>query len=197
VKTRLEVDERRAQLLELGLTRFGKKTYDEVSIDDIAEAAGISKGLLYHYFPTKRAFYAACVREACTRLFAATAVHDAEPGLPELSDSLDAYLDFADEHGPAYLGLMTSGVGVDPEIGGIVEEARAEFVARLTEGLSTALGKTLEGRLAAVALRGFIGMIEASTLAWLKQKDHAKSRAELRDLFIAVLLSMLQMESVK
>jgi AcrR family transcriptional regulator len=54
-RTRLDVDERRTQLVELGLEHFGERAYDDVSIDAIAEAAGISKGLLYHYFPTKRA----------------------------------------------------------------------------------------------------------------------------------------------
>src|SRR5262249_47381912 len=63
-RVRLDVDARRAQLVDLGLTEFGTRTYDEVSIDRIAQMAGISKGLLYHYFPTKRAFYVACVREA-------------------------------------------------------------------------------------------------------------------------------------
>src|SRR5687768_17791719 len=67
-RLRLETDERRKQLVELGLEWFGAKAYDEVSIDDIAEAAGISKGLLYHYFPTKRAFYTACVGEAAAQL---------------------------------------------------------------------------------------------------------------------------------
>src|SRR5690242_4164925 len=69
-RVRLDVDERRAQLVALGLAEFGTRTYDDVSIDLIAQAAGISKGLLYHYFPTKRAFYVACVREAAARLLA-------------------------------------------------------------------------------------------------------------------------------
>jgi AcrR family transcriptional regulator len=189
-------DERRAQLLELGLGQFGKKTYDEVSIDDIADAAGISKGLLYHYFPTKRAFYAATVREACRRLFDATDVTDLAPGLEQLSRSLDAYLDFVDEHGPAYLGLMTSGVGIDPEIGGIVEEARAEFLERTMRGLTTALGAPLKP-FADIALHGWIGLVEASTLAWLKRKDNAKYRIELRDFMIASLLAVLGMNSVR
>ncbi|MBP6848431.1 MAG: helix-turn-helix transcriptional regulator, partial [Kofleriaceae bacterium] len=58
-RIRLDNDARRAQLLELGQKAFAERTYDEVSIDDIARAAGISKGLLYHYFPTKRDLYVA------------------------------------------------------------------------------------------------------------------------------------------
>ena len=48
-RARLLVDERRAQLLALGLRLFAEHSYDEVSIDELARAAGVSKGLLYHY----------------------------------------------------------------------------------------------------------------------------------------------------
>ena len=62
-RIRLDTDERKAQLLALGRQAFAERTYDDVSIDDIAKSAGISKGLLYHYFPTKRDLYIAGLRE--------------------------------------------------------------------------------------------------------------------------------------
>ena len=71
LRSLLDMDSRRAQLLELGLRLFGTRAYDEVSIDDIAQAANISKGLLYHYFGGKRAFYVAVVSDAARRLVAA------------------------------------------------------------------------------------------------------------------------------
>ena len=61
-RARLEVDERRAQLMKLGIELFAARAYDEVSIDELSRMAGISKGLLYHYFPTKRDFYVATVQ---------------------------------------------------------------------------------------------------------------------------------------
>ena len=67
-RARLEVDERRAQLVRLGIDLFAARAYDEVSIDELARAAGVSKGLLYHYFPTKRDFYVATVSEASREL---------------------------------------------------------------------------------------------------------------------------------
>jgi AcrR family transcriptional regulator len=67
-RTRLEVEQRRAQLLTLGQELFSSSTYDELSIDDIARAAGISKGLLYHYFPSKRDYYVATIRVAAGEL---------------------------------------------------------------------------------------------------------------------------------
>ena len=67
-RSRLTVDERREQLVRLGVDIFSERPYDEVSIDEIAAAAGISKGLLYHYFPSKRDFYVAVVRHGAAQL---------------------------------------------------------------------------------------------------------------------------------
>lgn len=166
-RVRLENDERRRQLLELGVDRFGGRPYDDVSIDDIAKAAGISKGLLYHYFPTKRAFYAACVAEAAERVLAAcTQIDDDASPLERLDRGIAAYLAFVQEHGRAYTNLMRSGVGVDREIAAIVDETRAKFVEQLVEGMGQAVPLT---PLMAIALSGWVGLAEAATLAWIER----------------------------
>ena len=56
--TRLDVDERRRRLLELGAELFSRHGYEELSMARIAREAGISKALLYHYFPSKQAYFA-------------------------------------------------------------------------------------------------------------------------------------------
>src|SRR5574338_593948 len=71
-RRRLSPEDRRAELLALGAEVFGKRPYDEVRIDEIAERAGVSRALMYHYFPDKRAFFAAVVRAEGERLFEAT-----------------------------------------------------------------------------------------------------------------------------
>ena len=70
-RVRLENDQRRAQLLALAKRAFSEQAYDEVSIDDLAREAKISKGLLYHYFPTKRDLYVAGLTEIANELVAA------------------------------------------------------------------------------------------------------------------------------
>src|SRR5512143_3545076 len=67
-RVRLDNDERRAQLLALARKAFSDRSYDDVSIDDLAREAKISKGLLYHYFPTKRDLYVAGLREIAEEL---------------------------------------------------------------------------------------------------------------------------------
>ena len=71
-RARLSTDARRQQLVALGGEMFSERPFDDVSIDDIAAAAGISKGLLYHYFPSKRDFYIAVVRHSADEMEAIT-----------------------------------------------------------------------------------------------------------------------------
>src|SRR3954466_13874870 len=70
-RVRLDNDERRAQLLALARSAFSDRAYDDVSIDDLAREAKISKGLLYHYFPTKRDLYVAGLRQIADDLVTA------------------------------------------------------------------------------------------------------------------------------
>ena len=196
-RTRLEVEARRSQLVELGLEHFGERAYDDVSIDAIADAGGISKGLLYHYFPTKRAYYAACVREAASRLV--TSTHTASDGAPPLATlhaGLDAYLSFVKAHAKAYATLMRSGVGVDPEIARIVDETRAAFVDRLTGGfaLDEAAG-FLDGPLVRLALRGWVGFAEAASLGWVEAVaagSPTPSQDEVRELLAGALMEIVR-----
>jgi AcrR family transcriptional regulator len=180
---RLLVDERRQQLLQLGLEAFSERPYDQVSIDDVAHAAGISKGLLYHYFPTKKDFYVATVREGARRML--EIVVDPGPLMPpseRLARGLDAYLDYVDEHGTAYAALLRSGVGADPEAARVVDDTREEFLRRLIAGVALAVPPPL----LRATLRGWIGFVEAASLDWVERRD--VPRAELRNLLLEVLI---------
>jgi AcrR family transcriptional regulator len=192
-RTRLDVDERRAQLLALGVEHFGRMAYDDVSIDAIAQAAGISKGLLYHYFPTKKAFYAATVREAAEALLARTDTAEDLPPLERLGEGLDAYLDFVREHAAAYATLMKSGVGVDPDIAAIVDQTRERFIARLTDGI-TRINVT-RTPLLEIALRGWVGLCEHASLAWTeglaKEPRRAPPQAQVRMLLANALMALI------
>jgi AcrR family transcriptional regulator len=191
-RQRLDVDARRAQLLALGLEHFGSRAYDDVSIDVIATSAGISKGLLYHYFPTKRAFYKATVREAASMLLLRTETASETPldlpPLERLSRGLDAYLDYVRAHGRAYAALMRSGVGVDPEIARIVDETRARFVSRLTDGFTE---DVLPSPLVRIALRGWVGLAETASVAWAEALTSDPASARAREMEMETVRDML------
>lgn len=200
-RVRLDVDARRAQLLELGITAFGAQPYDDVSIDDIARAAGISKGLLYHYFPTKRAFYTETIRAVAARLLRAC---DPSPGLDPLQQlraGLDAYLGYVRAHAAPYATLMRSGVGADPAVAAVVDETRTAFVQLLTRGLTTnaqtemgAVPEIFATPLARLTMRGWIGFVEVVCLDWasaLGAGDETPTQDEIRDLCASVLVERM------
>ncbi len=182
-RTRLEVDERKGQLLAMGIRVFSERSYDEVSVDDLARAAGISKGLLYHYFPTKRDFYIAALKQAASDLVARTETPEAASPEESVVLGLHTYFDFVEEHGGAYLALVRGGLGTDPEVYGILEGTRATFVERIVEELP-APARPASPVLRAL-LRGWLGFVEATVTEWLLRRD--VTREQLVPLMTAVL----------
>ena len=186
-RTRQTVDARRAQLIAQGLAFFGTRPYDGVSIDDIAAAAGISKGLLYHYVPTKRDYYAAVLEAAAGDLMSQT---DVDPALgPEarMRAGLEAYLDFVKARGPAYVALMRGGIGSDPVIAGILDRVRGHFVDTIVKDLPP----HPRPRALRVLLRGWVGFVEVTSLAWLESAPGTISKAHLVETSSRVLVSLL------
>jgi AcrR family transcriptional regulator len=125
-RRRLSPEDRRAELLALGAEVFGQRPYDEVRIDEIAERAGVSRALMYHYFPDKRAFFAAVVKGQADQLFQTTNLPPT-PGqnlFEEVRDGVLAYMQYHQEHPhaawAAYVGLGRS----DPVLLGIDDEAK-------------------------------------------------------------------------
>lgn len=172
-RVRLETDERRQKLLALGRELFGKHSYDELSISDIAELAGISKGLLYHYFPTKREFYVETVREAAAEILRLTEADESLSPHDRMLHSLEAYLGYVEENAAAYVSLMKSGVGVDPDVAELVENVRRTFADRVTEQLGIKKVSPVQR----LALTGWVGLVEAVSIDWVKTKG--VSRTEL------------------
>lgn len=192
-RARLDLDARRAQLLVLGRELFGQRAYDEIQIEEIAERAGVSKGLLYHYFGSKRGFYVATVETAASALLEATLEDASQPPPERALRSLETYLDFVSENAPAFKALLGSGIGTDAEVAGIVERVRAEFVRRFLVGLG------LEGQSRPVfelAARSWIGLVEAASLAWIERGavDRATLRTFLLDTLTQVLLAALRLD---
>ena len=141
-RRRLSPEDRRNELLALGAEVFGQRPYDEVRIDEIAERAGVSRALMYHYFPDKRAFFAAVVRNEGEKLFEATNTPpDADASLFEqLKAGVLEYLryDEAHPHGAwaAYMGMGRS----DPVLRGIDDVDNDRQANRIMTRLLDAMG---------------------------------------------------------
>jgi AcrR family transcriptional regulator len=170
-RERLDLDSRRDAFLATGLAVFSARSYDEVSIGDLAAAAGVSKGLLYHYFPTKRDFYVAALRKAAEQLLDQTKNDDPLDPAADLAHGIVTYLDFAKRHRPAYLALMRGGIGSDPEVAAVTEETRATLATRVLERMP----KGSVTPLVRVAVRGWIGFVETTAIDWLTDRRIPKA----------------------
>jgi len=185
----MSTDERREQLLSAGVGLLGRRGHDEVSIEEIAEAAGVSKGLLYHYFPTKKDFVLAVLgrgqEELAERL-------RPDPGLDpatQLDVSLDAFLDYVEEHATAYASIFRRGGGGDPEIAAALDMARAEQMERMLAGLAgwhDAPASTERTPALEAAVQGWTFFVEGAVLRQLEQGG--LERPQLRALLRAALV---------
>jgi AcrR family transcriptional regulator len=182
-RSRLSTDERRGQLVALGIEIFSERPFDEVSIDDIAAAAGISKGLLYYYFPSKRDFYVAVIRSAADEMQGLTEPDPALAPRDRHAAALERYLEYVETHARGYATVLRAGIGSDPAVADIVEEVRSAMVARLLADLPV---RAREAPAALrVAVRGWVGFVESASLDWL---GHGRlGRADLRDMLVAAL----------
>jgi AcrR family transcriptional regulator len=177
--TRLQVDERRRQVVEAGSRLFAEHAFEEISMRQIAEAAGISKPLLYHYFPSKMELFKAAVAERAAEL--QRLIEPAGEGTPfeQLTRSLDAYLGWIEGNAREWTKLMQSAATL-PEAGEVVEGFRTHTLDQLLRRL---IGRRKPRPVLRNALRGWLGYVDAAILDWTQAGD--LSRDQVRDLIIA------------
>ena len=183
-RRRLTVEDRRDELLRACLDLIGTRPWDEVSMADVAEAAGASKPLLYHYFATKRDLYLATVAAAAEELREATRPDPSLPLADRTRATLYAHLDWIDAHALAYRTILQGGISSEPRVHAIVEQSRIEVVDRLAE--TFALHHLTPAQ--RIAFRGWIGFLESASLEWLTTR--AITKDELAGLLTASVLAL-------
>jgi AcrR family transcriptional regulator len=193
-RVRMSPDSRREQLLELGVRLLSTRSLDELSIEVLAEEAGISRGLLYHYFGNKRDFHRAVVRRAADDLIGVTApVAEGEP-LERLAVSLEAYVDYVLANYEGYSSLVRGAAGGNEDLREIYEEARAALTDRIfdvagQEGVLETFG--LEDTPAVrLMVRGWSCMVEEVVLSWARE-DRGVAKEDLLGMLAAALPGVL------
>jgi AcrR family transcriptional regulator len=181
---RMDVDERRKQLLERGAELFTSHSYDELSMNKIAAEVGISKALLYHYFPSKQAFFEETLSVWAEELRQRTAPDPDLPPVEQLQASLGAFLAMVEENAVAYRNLMDSATGVT-EIRNLVDQVRRQTAERILQGLFTDEPPPK----ARIAVSGWLWFMDGACLNWIEHRD--VEREELRDLLLGVLMGAL------
>ena len=180
--TRLDVDERRRRLLELGADLFTRFAYDELSMARIAREAGISKALLYHYFPSKKAYFVATLEEKAAELAARTEPDPELPPLEQLSGSLEAYLEWVEENAESFDKMIRSS-GAVPEVRAMLDRVRGDTAKRIVDGLR---GDAPASPALRTAVRGWLGFMDGACLDWVAHRD--LDRHALHGLLLSTLL---------
>lgn len=193
-RSRLAPDERRSQLLDLGVRLLATRSLDELSIDLLAEEAGISRGLLYHYFGNKHAFHEAVVRRAADDLIAQTAPPAEGDPLERLQVSLAAYVDYVLANFEGYVSLLKGAAGGNEALRAIHDEVRGVLSERIfTEQDSSGdpdgvlIADTPHNRL---VVRGWSAMIEELVVAW-GTDPAGVTRQELLDIIAGALPALV------
>jgi AcrR family transcriptional regulator len=180
-RVRMSPESRREQLLELGMRLLATHTLDEVSIELLAEEAGISRGLLYHYFGNKQEFHTAVVRRAVEEIYAITAPRDIDDPLEQLAVSLGAYVDYVSENHTGYVSLVRAAAGGNEELRAIYQDARRALTGRIFEIAGPdhleALG-VVDSPTTRLLVDGWAALVENVVVAWVEDR-HDVSRDEL------------------
>ncbi|MFJ3862688.1 TetR/AcrR family transcriptional regulator [Streptomyces nigra] len=177
VRRRMGVDERRQQLIGVALELFSQRSPDEVSIDEIASAAGISRPLVYHYFPGKLSLYEAALKRAADDLAGRFVEPREGPLGARLLRVMRRYFDFVDGHGPGFSALMRGG----PAVGSTTTNALIDAVrqAAYVQILSH-LGVTDPPARLELVVRSWISLAESTALIWLDGRRIPRRELEVQ-----------------
>ncbi|MFH9659829.1 TetR/AcrR family transcriptional regulator [Streptomyces sp. NPDC017248] len=177
VRRRMGVEERRQQLIGVALDLFSRRSPDEVSIDEIATAAGISRPLVYHYFPGKLSLYEAALKRASEDLASRFDEPREGPLGARLLRVMGRYFDFVDEHGPGFSALMRGG----PAVGSSATNALVDSVRQAAyDRILSHLGVTEASARLELVVRSWISLAESTALIWLDGRRIPRAELEVQ-----------------
>ncbi|MET8945026.1 TetR/AcrR family transcriptional regulator [Streptomyces sp. NPDC004542] len=175
MRRRMGVEERRQQLIGVALELFSRRSPDEVSIDEIAAAAGISRPLVYHYFPGKLSLYEAALKRASEDLAGRFTEPREGPLGARLLRVMRRYFDFVDEHGPGFSALMRGG----PAVGSSTTNALVDSVRQAAyDQILSHLGVTDPPARLELVVRSWISLAESTALIWLDGRRIPRAELE-------------------
>lgn len=183
--------------MELGLELLGRTPPEQVSIEAIAKAAGISKGLLYHYFPTKTDFVVAVLRRSRQELERRMALPPEAVSMTiveRLDASIDGFLGYVQDHAVGFEAIARARGGEDEQLKGVIAENRAKRVDAMVvfaAALAQSDRSAIETPALRVALEGWLSFCEGVVAQWLRGPQPIE-RPAVRHLIRANLLGVLR-----
>lgn len=186
-RQRLTPDQRRAQLLDVAATLFAAQPYEDVTMEEIAERAGVSRALLYRHFPGKRELFAALYAQVAGQLLASTRVDPAETFTEQLTEGLDAHIAYFAENRHTVLAANRALAG---DL--VIQTIITDELDALREKLLGVLPVTGSRERAAVSgvLKSWLVFVQVLCLDWLVEETC--TREELRDVCIGAAVGALR-----
>lgn len=186
----MSTEARREQLLRVSAELFGSRSFDDIWVDEVAEAAGVSRALVYHYFPTKRELFHEVVRLHVDELAAATLPDPSVPPRDRLRASVDGYLAYVEAHADGYRAIHQGAFSGDAEMLALVEGRWVIQSKNIREGLREIIGDLADDPAVALAVRAWVGFLVTAALSWLDERT--VTRDELRELAAGTLEGAIQ-----
>ncbi|WP_019632179.1 TetR/AcrR family transcriptional regulator [Actinomadura atramentaria] len=185
-RRRLTVDERRDELIEAALQLFSSRSPEDISIDDVAAAAGASRALVYHYFGGKQELYIAALGSAAKQLAVLLEPPTEGSPLDRLRVSLERYFDFVERHAAGFTALLRGGpADRSGEVGEIVDSIRNLLLGRILHALDIDAAPPI----LRITLRSWMASVETAGLDWLENRD--LDRPQLERLLVDQLVVLL------
>ncbi|MCZ4277830.1 MAG: TetR/AcrR family transcriptional regulator [Rhodococcus sp. (in: high G+C Gram-positive bacteria)] len=171
-RRRLTPVQRRKQLLDIGSRLFADRPYDEVWIEEVADLAGVSRGLMYHYFSSKRDFFAEILKVESARILEITAPDTSLPVAEQVAAGLDAYFRYSVEHEHGVRAINRGAMLGDAEIQSILT---AELDIQQERILAALPAEVRDDEVTKTALRGWVSFVRTVCLDWLDRKTITES----------------------
>ena len=164
-RTRLSPQARRAQLIDLGVEMLATRRLDELSVELIAKAAGISRGLLFHYFPSKQDFHLEVARAAAAEMLRRTEPDTDLSPVDALRAALTSFMDYVEENPDNYKSLVRGAASGDATMRAIFDNTRATMAQRVIDVIA-AMGLEASPR-TTLAIHGWVAFVEECVVRWI------------------------------
>jgi AcrR family transcriptional regulator len=177
-RVRLSPEARRRQLIELGVEMLATRRLDELSVELIAKAAGISRGLLFHYFSSKQEFHVEVAKAAAAEMLRRTGPDTSLAPVDALRGALTSFIDYVEENPDNYRSLVRGAVSGDAEMRAIFDATRTTMAQRVLDVLATQ-GLDVTPR-ATLAIHGWVAYVEECVIRWIDTRT--VERGQLLDM---------------
>jgi AcrR family transcriptional regulator len=177
-RVRLSPEARRAQLIALGVEMLATRRLDELSVELIAKTAGISRGLLFHYFASKQEFHLEVARAAAAEMIRRTEPDTELSPVEALRGALTSFIEYVEENPDNYKSLVRGAASGDAEMRAIFDETRSTLAQRII-GVVADMGLEISPRVT-LSIHGWVAYVEECVIRWIDTRTVA--RAQLLDM---------------